>query len=104
MPFVWYGGYIPEESVFEGTIEIPKTQRNLISLLLAEREVSFNRNSTKWKTSPEGLLDNVNPEKTIPRVEDQEWVDVFVELVLSLRFWLIWPLLRLFYSEIWQLG
>ena len=55
-----------------------------------------------------GLLDNVNPEKTIPRVknEDQEWVDAIrgVGSEPLSGFAYSGPLLRLFYSEIWQLG
>lgn len=79
MPFVWYdGGYMPEESVFEGTIVNSQNAKKFDLIIIGEKgKFLFNRNSTKWKTSPEGLLDNVNPEKTIPRVknEDQEWVD-----------------------------
>ena len=79
MPFVWYdGGYMPEESVFEGTIVKSQNAKKFDLIIIGEKgKFLFNRNSTKWKTSPEGLLDNVNPEKTIPRVknEDQEWVD-----------------------------
>ena len=79
MPFVWYdGGYMPEESVFEGTIVNSQNAKKFDLIIIGEKgKFLFNRNSTKWKTSPEGLLDNVNLEKTIPRVknEDQEWVD-----------------------------
>ena len=79
MPFVWYdGGYMPEESVFEGTIVNSQNAKKFDLIIIGEKgKFLFNRNGTKWKTSPEGLLDNVNPEKTIPRVknEDQEWVD-----------------------------
>ena len=79
MPFVWYdGGNMPEESVFEGTIVNSQNAKKFDLIIIGEKgKFLFNRNSTKWKTSPEGLLDNVNPEKTIPRVknEDQEWVD-----------------------------
>ena len=79
MPFVWYdGGYMPEESVFEGTIVNSQNAKKFDLIIIGEKgKFLFNRNSTKWKTSPEGLLDNVNPEKTIPRVknEDQELVD-----------------------------
>lgn len=84
MPFVWYdGGYMPEESVFEGTIVNSQNAKKFDLIIIGEKgKFLFNRNSTKWKTSPEGLLDNVNPEKTIPRVknEDQEWVDAIREV------------------------
>ena len=79
MPYVWYdGGHMPEQSVFEGTIVNSQNAKKFDLILIGEKgKFLFNRNSTKWKTTPEGLLDDVNPDKTIPRVknEDQEWID-----------------------------
>ena len=79
MPYVWYdGGYMPEQSVFEGTIVNSQNAKKFDLILIGEKgKFLFNRNSTKWKTTPEGLLDDFNPDKSIPRVknEDQEWID-----------------------------
>ena len=79
MPYVWYdGGHMPEQSVFEGTIVNSQNAKKFDLILIGEKgKFLFNRNSTKWKTTPESLLDDVNPDKTIPRVknEDQEWID-----------------------------
>ena len=79
MPYVWYdGGHMPEQSVFEGTIVNSQNAKKFDLILIGEKgKFLFNRNSTKWKTTPESLLEDVNPDKTIPRVknEDQEWID-----------------------------
>ena len=81
LPFVWYdGGYMPEKSVFEGTSVADDTSmaKKFDLIMIGEKgKFMFNRRSTKWQTTPGGLADDVNPDKTIPRVkdEDQEWID-----------------------------
>ena len=78
MPYVWYdGGYMPEQSVFEGTIVNSQNAKKFDLILIGEKGKFLFRNSTKWKTTPEGLLDDFNPDKSIPRVknEDHEWID-----------------------------
>ena len=79
MPYVWYdGGHMPEASVFEGTIVNPNNAKKFDLILIGDKgKFLFNRNSQKWKTTPEDLIQDTNPDKTIPRVknEDQEWID-----------------------------
>lgn len=79
LPYKWYdGGFMPDESVFEGTIVNSKNAKKFDLIIIGEKgKFLFNRNSTKWKTSPADLVEGFNPEKTIPRVknEDQEWID-----------------------------
>jgi predicted dehydrogenase len=79
MPFVWYdGGAMPEESIFEGTAVNSKNAKKFDLIVLGEKgKFLFNRGSLKWMTTPEGLVKDCNPDKTIPRVkdEDQEWID-----------------------------
>ena len=69
---------MPEASVFEGTIVNPSNAKKFDLILIGDKgKFLFNRNSQKWKTTPEDLIESVNPDKTIPRVknEDQEWID-----------------------------
>jgi predicted dehydrogenase len=79
LPFVWYdGGAMPEESVFEGTIINGKNAKKFDLIVIGEKgKFLFNRSSEKWMSSPAGLLEETTPDKTIPRVknEDQEWID-----------------------------
>ena len=79
LPFVWYdGGAMPDESVFEGTVVNPKSAKKFDLIVIGEKgKFLFNRGSQKWHTTPQGLVDGTNPDKTIPRVknEDQEWID-----------------------------
>jgi len=79
MPFVWYdGGSMPDEKVFEGTVVNAKNAKKFDLIVIGEKgKLLFNRSSNKWKTSPEGLAEDTNPDKTIPRVkdEDKEWID-----------------------------
>ncbi|MFP6872492.1 MAG: Gfo/Idh/MocA family oxidoreductase, partial [Verrucomicrobiales bacterium] len=79
MPFLWYdGGFMPEESVFEGTIVNSKNAKKFDMIVIGDKgKFLFNRNSTKWKTTPESLAGKIAPGQTIPRVknEDQEWID-----------------------------
>ena len=79
MPFLWYdGGFMPEESVFEGTIVNSKSAKKFDMIIIGDKgKFLFNRNSTKWKTTPESLAGKLTPERTVPRVknEDQEWID-----------------------------
>ncbi len=79
MPFVWYdGGSMPDDSVFEGTVVDSKTAKKFDLIVIGEKgKFLFNRGSKKWLTTPEGLVDQTNPDPSIPRVknEDQEWID-----------------------------
>ena len=79
MPFVWYdGGNMPDDKVFEGTVVNAKNAKKFDLVIIGEKgKFLFNRNSTKWQSTPAGLVEDCNPDKTIPRVkdEDHEWVD-----------------------------
>ena len=69
---------MPEASVFEGTIVNPNNAKKFDLILIGDKgKFLFNRNSQKWKTTPEDLIQDTSPDKTIPRVknEDQEWID-----------------------------
>ena len=79
--FKWYdGGFMPKDSVFEGTSVAGKTKnaKKFDLIVIGEKgKFLFNRSSTKWQATPGGLLEGFDPEQTVPRVknEDQEWVD-----------------------------
>ncbi len=79
IPFVWYdGGFMPDNSIFKDTIVNAQSAKKFDLIVIGEKgKFLFNRNSTKWMTTPKGLVDGVDPDGTIPRVknEDQEWVD-----------------------------
>ena len=67
MPYVWYdGGHMPEASVFEGTIVDPNNAKKFDLILIGDKgKFLFNRNSQKWKTTPEDLIQDTNPDKTM---------------------------------------
>ena len=79
IPFVWYdGGFMPENSIFRDTIVNSQSAKKFDCIVIGEKgKFLFNRKSSKWMTTPKGLVDGVDPDKTIPRVksEDQEWID-----------------------------
>ena len=66
---------MPEQSVFEGTIVNSQNAKKFDLILIGEKG-KFSTEIVPMKTTPEGLLDDFNPDKSIPRVknEDQEWI------------------------------
>ena len=79
LDFKWYdGGMMPSDDVFEGTPVNSKNAKKFDLIVIGEKgKFLFNRKSIKWLTVPGELVEGVDPDKTIPRVkdEDHEWVD-----------------------------
>ena len=79
----WYdGGNMPPAEVFEGTVVDPTSAKKFDLVMVGERgKLLFNRGSTRWIATPEGLVDDLGEVgQSLPRVanEDQEWIDAIL--------------------------
>jgi predicted dehydrogenase len=79
LKYCWYDGKrLPPEDVVAGLGMEPKVIFAKFDLVMIgeKGKFFFNRNSDKWATSPDTLLEDCDPPKTLPRVadEDAEWI------------------------------